>query len=314
MPAAAALANNTYRETQSDLPLVKKPAQPFYLGGLAACASVSISHPLDLIKVRLQTQTGGGSSLGVIKSIYKNEGPLGFYSGLSAAVFRQLTYSTVRFGVYDTLKQHYQDENGKTPMGTTIAIGLVAGMFGGIAGNPGDVVNVRMQNDGSLPPNLRRNYKNALDGLYKIARNDGAGALFSGLGPNVGRAILITAAQLCSYDIFKQALLSTPYFKDNIGTHFSASILASLVATTLSSPFDVIKTRVMNAGAGEAKQSIVGAFSSILRNEGIGGLFKGWTPSFLRLGPQTIGTFIILEKLREFYYDSYAKRHKVRFA
>ncbi|KAJ1678939.1 hypothetical protein EV182_003047 [Spiromyces aspiralis] len=270
---------------------------------------------MDLIKVRLQTQVGasGGGSFGVIKSIYANQGILGYYNGLSAAVIRQLTYSMVRFGVYDTLKHQLKAEDGTLPFYTTIGIGMVAGAAGGLAGNPADVINVRMQNDGALEPHLRRNYKHAIDGLVRITREDGMGALFNGFKPNLGRAVLITASQLCSYDLFKQHLVA-PYFGETLTTHFLSSVLASLVATTLSSPFDVLKTRVMNSAAGsEVGQGMAGALTSILRNEGPRALFKGWTPAFLRLGPQTIVTFITLERLRSWYYSHYAQKHRVRF-
>jgi len=43
------------------------------------------------------------------------------------------------------------------------------------------------------------------------------------------------------------------FFKDNVTTHFSASLLAGLVATTVCSPFDVIKTRIMNSKGKEYK-------------------------------------------------------------
>src|SRR5690242_5294756 len=47
------------------------------------------------------------------------------------------------------------------------------GSGGAIVGSPADVVLVRMQADGKAPPELRNNYKNAFDGLYKIAKNEG---------------------------------------------------------------------------------------------------------------------------------------------
>ena len=70
-------------------------------------------------------------------------------------------------------------------MEKAIVAGVLAGGVAGIAGNPADVVNVRMQNDGKLPMEQRRNYRNALDGLLRIVREEGPVALFRGLGANV---------------------------------------------------------------------------------------------------------------------------------
>jgi solute carrier family 25 (mitochondrial dicarboxylate transporter), member 10 len=102
----------------------------------------------------------------------------------------------------------------------------LAGCIGGAFGNPVDVVMVRMQNDAKQPPHLRRNYKHALDGLYRVIKEDGFKGLTRGIVPNVNRAILMNASQLVTYDQSKQMLLSTKIFKDNIITHFICSTLA----------------------------------------------------------------------------------------
>jgi len=101
-----------------------------------------------------------------------------------------------------------------------------AGSFGGACGNPADVVMVRMQNDAKRPLNERYNYKHAIDGLIKIQREETFRGLFRGIGPNVNRAILMTASQLATYDKFKELLLGTGVFKDNYITHFGASSLS----------------------------------------------------------------------------------------
>lgn len=66
-------------------------------------------QPLDLIKNRMQLSGEGGgakehkTSLHAFRSILKNEGVSGLYSGLSAGLLRQASYTTVRMGVYTTL-------------------------------------------------------------------------------------------------------------------------------------------------------------------------------------------------------------------
>ena len=51
-----------------------------------------------------------------------------------------------------------------------VLLAAVSGLCGGIVGTPADMVNVRMQNDVKLPPDQRRNYKHALDGLFRVYR------------------------------------------------------------------------------------------------------------------------------------------------
>ncbi|UZO25672.1 uncharacterized protein OCT59_017934 [Rhizophagus irregularis] len=224
---------------------------PFWFGGAASCIACTVSHPLDLTKVRLQTTHGvnKASTIYTMIQIIKTEGILGLYSGLSASILRQITYSTMRFGVYDKLKNLISKNQEQLPFTKKILCASIAGSIGGAFGNPADLVMVRMQNDAKLPLENRRNYKHALDGLYRIVKEDGFRGLTRGIGPNVNRAILMNSSQLATYDQTKQMLLSTKIFKDNIITHFVSSVMAGLVATTVCSPVDVIKTRVMNSSS-----------------------------------------------------------------
>ena len=85
------------------------------------------------------------------------------------------------------------------PTTSTLAIaGALAGAAGGLVGNPADVVLVRMQADATKPAAERYGYKNCVDGLVKIVRSEGVGALARGLTPNVVRASLMNASQLGS--------------------------------------------------------------------------------------------------------------------
>jgi solute carrier family 25 (mitochondrial dicarboxylate transporter), member 10 len=173
-----------------------------------------------------------------------------------------------------------------------------SGFLGGIAGNPADILNVRMQNDAALPAADRRNYKHAIDGLFRMIREEGVGSLFRGVWPNSTRAVLMTASQLASYDVFKKELLERTKMKDDLYTHFTASFMAGFVATTVCSPVDVIKTRVMSA---KTQESILQLVTRITSQEGLMWMFKGWVPSFVRLGPHTIVTFMFLEQHKKIW-------------
>lgn len=59
------------------------------------------------------------------------------------------------------------------PLLTKISLASLAGAIGGIVGCPADLTNVRMQADGRLPVEQRRNYKSAFHGLYHITRDEG---------------------------------------------------------------------------------------------------------------------------------------------
>lgn len=217
---------------------------------------------------------------------------------LSASLLRQITYSTTRFGVYEELKELTRSSANQQSFPALIGMASASGFLGGIVGNPADILNVRMQNDAALPAAERRNYKHAIDGLMRLTREEGIASLFRGVWPNSIRALLMTASQLATYDLFKKELLERAKMKDNLYTHFTASFMAGFVATTVCSPVDVVKTRVMSA---KTKESIFQLVSQITANEGFMWMFKGWVPSFVRLGPHTIATFMFLEQHKKIY-------------
>ncbi|TQS33114.1 hypothetical protein Golomagni_06553 [Golovinomyces magnicellulatus] len=118
--------------------------------------------------------------------------------------------------------------------------------------------------------------------MMRMGREEGPKSFFRGWLPNSSRAAVMTAGQLATYDTFKRLLLDYTPMGDTLTTHFSASFLAGLAAATATSPIDVIKTRVMSS---TNHQSIFKVVGDIHREYGMGWMFKGWVPSFLRLGP-----------------------------
>ncbi|KAJ3342938.1 Mitochondrial dicarboxylate transporter [Gonapodya sp. JEL0774] len=247
--------------------------------------ATAVTHPVDLFKVRKQTQTVSTSYAELVRSLVKNEGVFGVYAGLSASLLRQLTYGTARFAVYDDLKLRLRRRGALNPS-TQLASAVVAGTIGGIVGNPLDLAMVRMQNDGKLPAADRRGYKWAGDAVFRAIREEGLRrGLFTGLSANIGRAVVVTASQLVSYDVFKATLLDND-FSDSLSTHFGASFLAGLVATTACNPVDVVKSRVMADKTGQYT-GFTRVFVKISKEEGLQAFMKGWTTAYLRMAPQT---------------------------
>lgn len=310
----------------------------WYFGGIASGGAACVTHPLDLLKVTLQTQQEGKLSMfQLVGKVIRQQGVFALYSGISASLLRQMTYSTTRFGIYEVGKQHLGNDAG------FIAKILLAGGAGaaggktfiegkkwwtniinlrvliGLVGTPADMVNVRMQNDVKLPPEQRRkwvllielierknknktdqidncSYKNAIDGLLRVRREEGFRRLFSGATTATGRGFMMNIGQIAFYEQVKILLLNTGYFKDDPGTHFLSSLTAGGIATALTQPLDVLKTRAMNAKPGEfANQWAIVTHTAKL---GPMGFFKGFVPAFVRLGPHTVITLMLLEQLR----------------
>lgn len=273
------------------------------------------THPIDLIKVRLMMDFNRGARenpLTVATNIVRQGGLLALYKGLSASLLRQATYSMTRFGAYGPVKDYITQKDPSPSAWQKIVSGMIAGAIGAVVGNPADLTMVRMQADGKAPPAERYNYTSVGNGLARIVREEGVANLWRGSQPTIVRAMLVTAAQLGAYDQFKFMLLhQMKLFKDDIKLHIVASFAAGFVAAVVTNPVDVVKTRIMNQGNAKAATTTPNAmkyrgmmhcFSTIMVQEGPMGFYKGFVPNFLRLGPQTIMTFIFYEQFTKVYH------------
>ncbi|KAL1659546.1 mitochondrial carrier domain-containing protein [Schizophyllum commune] len=272
----------------------KRGPYPFYLGGLAATIAASITHPLDLTKVRLQA-SGDSRMLASIQKTYRTAGVRGLFDGITGTWLRQMSYSVCRFWAYEECKGWLGATKESGP-GTLVLAGAMAGGIAGAVGNPGEIVMVRLQGDAAKPPEKQFKYKHAIDALVRMTHDEGPRALFRGLGPNVFRAVLMNASQIPAYDFTKSRLLAAG-FADNTGTHVMASGVAGTVATTVCSPADVVKSRIMNA-SGPGSTSSIAAIRTALATEGPLFMFKGWLPAWTRLQPTTVLIFVVFEQLK----------------
>jgi hypothetical protein len=69
-------------------------------------------------------------------------------------------------------------------------------------------------------------YKHAVDGLIRVAREEGGARLFTGAAMATTRAVFMTIGQVASYDQLKQVLIASGVFADTPTTHFIASTMA----------------------------------------------------------------------------------------
>lgn len=283
----------------------------FLFGGTAGMAATCFVQPLDLVKNRMQLSGEGGgarqykTSFHAIGSVLRNEGVIGIYTGLSAGLLRQASYTTTRLGIYTILFDRFAGKEGQPPnFFVKASIGLTAGGIGAFVGTPAEISLIRMCADGRLPVAQQRGYRNVFDALFRIVKEEGVLTLWRGCGPTVARAMVVNAAQLASYSQAKQFLLGTGYFNDNINCHFAASMLSGLVTTAASMPVDIAKTRIQNMRVIDGKPEYKGALDvlvKVIRKEGFFSLWKGFTPYYARLGPHTVLTFIFLEQLNLAY-------------
>jgi hypothetical protein len=264
-----------------------------FLGASSSALSTILTNPIDVIKCRLQLQDGkkghySGMIQGTIRML-KEEGIASLYKGLEPALWRSATYSAVRLGLYENLRDDLFGKLWNNGFIVKVSAGITAGAIASAFGNPFELIKVRMQAKDSAVK-----YTSTWQATRYIIQHEGIAALWKGMGPNLGRAASLTASQMAVYDHTKHWIITKTKQSDGVFLHFQAAMLAGIATTTITSPFDVVKTRVMQ----DPNTTSMKCLRQLLKTEGILGLFKGWIPNYTRLGPQTVLILLIYEKLR----------------
>lgn len=271
-----------------------------------------IIQPVDIVKVRLQVRGEAGnknlSPFDVARELKAEAGIKGFYRGLDSALVRQATYTTTRFGVYLNVSQYMQDhlpEGQKNiSFGQKCLASLVAGATGAFVGNPADLALIRMQTDHTLPPDQRRHYKNVVDALTRIVREEGILELWKGVGPTMVRAMALNLGMLGPYDQAKEML--SKVMGDSMVTNLTASACAGFLAAFMSLPFDNLKTKLQRMkkqpdGTYPYRGMMDCAMKTIAK-EGPLGFYTGFPTYYVRIAPHAMLTLLIGDVLKSLLY------------
>uniref|UniRef100_A0A3B3ZK47 Dicarboxylate carrier UCP2 n=1 Tax=Periophthalmus magnuspinnatus TaxID=409849 RepID=A0A3B3ZK47_9GOBI len=282
-------------------------AVKIFSAGTAACVADLVTFPLDTAKVRLQIQGESKSTnvqkkyrgvFGTIFTMVKTEGPRSLYSGLVAGLHRQMSFASVRIGLYDSMKQFYTRGSGDVGIGTRILAGSTTGAMAVAFAQPTDVVKVRFQAQARLPENgAVKRYDGTISAYRTIARDEGIRGLWKGCLPNIARNSIVNCSELVTYDIIKELILKYKLMTDNMPCHFTAAFAAGFCTTIVASPVDVVKTRYMNSVPGQYTGAINCALTMLIK-EGTTAFYKGFMPSFLRLGSWNIVMFVSYEQIK----------------
>ncbi|KAG8741416.1 hypothetical protein FRC12_015686, partial [Ceratobasidium sp. 428] len=157
--------------------------------GCAAGATESfVVVPFELVKIRLQDKTSKyAGPMDVVRTIIRQHGLLGLYSGMESTFWRHVWWNGGFFGTIHTLRQNLP--KAETPQATLLnnfISGAVGGFVGTALNTPFDVVKSRIQ--GAHPvPGVVPKYNWTYPSLALILREEGPAALYKGFVPKVLR-------------------------------------------------------------------------------------------------------------------------------
>mmetsp|Transcript_27271 Transcript_27271/g.57395 ORF Transcript_27271/g.57395 Transcript_27271/m.57395 type:complete len:313 (-) Transcript_27271:273-1211(-) len=297
---------------------IAKIAEPFVCGGTAATFASIVIHPMDLAKVRMQLygQLNPGKPVPnfptLLSSMIKNDGIASIYKGVDAAIGRQLVYGTARIGLHRAISDKMMEMNDGKPISFIMKTlsGMASGSIAVCIGTPFDIALVRLQSDSMAPEAERKNYNNVFDALKRTTSEEGVGALYKGLAPNILRGMAMNVGMLACYDQAKEVvakILNDPMEKGPaLSTQIGASCVAGFTAALFSIPFDLIKSRLMamkkDPVTGKLPYSgVTDCAIKIFKNEGVKGFFSGFSAYYGRCAPHAMIILLSIESITQGY-------------
>ena len=295
--------------------------EAFICGGGAALVAITCTHPIDVVKTRLQVQGELGANdrayRGIANSlttIARREGTRGLYRGLLPAYGLQFSVTAVRFAVYDVQKRFVGEEFGK---GATqgeqstlrnFAMGCMSGVLGGVCGNPWFLVKSQFQSYSTDPTlasvGTQHKHAGVVSAFAKIGREQGIFGYWRGLTAFLPRVCIYSGVQVATYDGVKELALTTGGLGDNFSTRLVCSTVTTFAAVTALQPFDFLSVRLMNQkvdrhGRPAQYKNAFDCAAQTVRAEGIGGFFKGGLTNYARFAPYGILQLVLIEQFKE---------------
>ncbi|KAF2870181.1 mitochondrial carrier domain-containing protein [Massariosphaeria phaeospora] len=310
-------------------------------GASGGLATAIITSPLDVLRTRLQsdyyhllsrpiqtvyppfapapTHLLGASlrhlreTFQIINSVRYTEGWRGFFRGLGPSLAGVVPATAIKFYVYGNCKRLGAHVLG---CGEDAAIvhaqaAVAAGIATSTATNPIWLVKTRLQLDksrGQTGPGTARQYKNSLDCVRQVLRQEGIRGLYRGLSASY-LGTVETALHLVLYERLKMLYsrvlgginLQNSTGRDELIKWVSTSGAAGsskLAAVLMTYPHEVVRTRLRQAPKENGVPKYAGllqCFRLIGRQEGLIGLYGGLTPHIMRAIPSSVITLGVYE-------------------
>ncbi|KAL9995719.1 putative mitochondrial carrier protein [Helianthus debilis subsp. tardiflorus] len=242
-------------------------------GGLACALSTSVMHPIDTIKTRVQAST-----LSFPQMIAKlpELGFRGVYRGSVPAIIGQFSSHGLRTGIFEASKIVLINVAPTLP---DLQVQSVASFCSTVLGTavriPCEVLKQRLQ---------AGIFNNVGEAIICTWQQDGPTGFFRGTGATLCREVPFYVAGMGLYGESKKVVQQALGRELEPWETIAVGAISGGLAAVTTTPFDVMKTRMMTAPPGRPVSMSMIALS-ILRHEGPLGLFKGAIPRFFWIAP-----------------------------
>lgn len=289
-----------------------------------------IVAPLDVVKIRLQLQTHSLSGppshaeaelrgspiykgmLPTLVRIFREEGLHGLWKGNVPAEIMYVAYSSIQFATYRTVTLGLHDIFGEHRLPTT-AESFIAGASAGVTATattyPLDLLRTRFAAQGR-----DKVYSSLLASIREIGVHEGPRGYFRGLGAGIGQIIPYMGTFFATYEALRLPLgvLELPFGSGDA----TAGIIASIISKTAVFPLDLIRKRLQVQGPTRERyvhknipvyRGVLATMQSIVRKDGVRGLYRGLTVSLIKSAPTSAITMWTYERVLNFLMGLEAK-------
>ncbi|XP_028253163.1 solute carrier family 25 member 47-A isoform X1 [Parambassis ranga] len=280
----------------------------FVSGSLAGACGVAVGHPLDTVKVRIQTQKQFTGVYQCVAATFSKEGFHGFFKGMSLPITTVSMTSSVVFGTYrNCLQCLSQARCGGTGPNTKLEV-FFSGLAGGIAQilvmSPGDIVKVRLQcqTESKRGGSSKPKYQGPVHCLLSVIKEEGFRGLYRGVLPLILRDGPSYSTYFLTYSTVCEWLTDNRKEKLDWRVVMLAGGLAGMAGWTVGTPMDVIKARLQMDGMRETKRykGFFHCIAETVRVEGAGVFFRSLGINCLRAFPVNMVVFYTYEVLSGF--------------
>ncbi|CAR26042.1 hypothetical protein ZYGR_0E00180 [Zygosaccharomyces rouxii] len=163
---------------------------------------------------------------------------------------------------------------------------------------PIDVVKTRIQ----LSPEVYRG--GMISSFRKIISEEGAGALLTGFGPTLLGYSIQGAFKFGGYEVFKKMFIDVLGFENAANyknsVYMGSAAIAEFFADIALCPLEATRIRLVSQP--NFASGLVGGFSRMLKEEGVGTFYNGFTPILFKQIPYNIAKFWVFERASAVYY------------
>ena len=245
-------------------------------GGSAGLVADVTMYPMDTIKTRLQGKEGL-RLLGGFNNLFKGIGPVVVGSFPHAALFF-CTYDSAK-SLSEKMALNVSDsfiQMGAASLGELVACGV---------GVPVEVVKQRRQ----------VSHISSFKIVEQIWRSDGGKGFYRGFQTTLSREIPFGLIQMPIWEQLKKKWERIAGRKLHATESALCGALGGVVASVITTPLDVVKTRIMLAKKSLGAKQVL---TTMYRDEGLGSLFAGVLPRTVTIALGGVIFFGVYEQVK----------------